>query len=259
MKIAILLKQVPDTETKIRIKADGSGIETDGIKYIVNPYDEYAVEEGIKTKEKVAGSEVVVFSLGPARVVEAIRTALAMGADRGIHIDDTGIASDSFTVAMVLAKALESEKSDLILCGKKGIDDDLAQVMTMVAEFLGLAQVNVIEKLELRADNKGIVVHRPVGGGAQEIYEVDFPCILSADKGLNTPRYASLPGIMKAKTKPLTVLKAADLLGDVKPKTQNTKWRLPPERKAGKVIQGESPEAKAKELVRLLREEAKVL
>ncbi|MDO8461557.1 MAG: electron transfer flavoprotein subunit beta/FixA family protein [Deltaproteobacteria bacterium] len=259
MKIGVLLKQVPDTETKIRIRSDSKGIETDGIKYILNPYDEFAVEEALKVKEKVAGSEVVIFSMGPARVVEAIRTALAMGADRGIHVEDTGLVSDSYIAATVLANTVRQENLNLLLCGKKAIDDDASQVVAMVAEFLNWPQVNIIEKLELNPDGQGAVVHRRVGGGTQEVYDVGFPCVLSCEKGLNSPRYASLPGIMKAKTKPLAVLKATDLVGDNKIKTEFVNWRLPPERKAGKIIQGETVEAKAKELVRLLREEAKVL
>jgi electron transfer flavoprotein beta subunit len=258
MKIGVLIKQVPDTETKIRIKADANGIETDGIKYIINPYDEFAVEEALKTKEKLGSGEVVIVSLGPARCAEAIRTGLAMGADRGIHIDDAGISLDSFMTGKILASAIKNENFDLIFCGKQAIDDDAAQVVQMVAEFLNLPQVMVIERFELREDKKGAVVHRRVGGGAKEVYDVDFPAIFGCEKGLNTPRYASLPGIMKAKTKPLAVLKASDLVGDAKPRTVNINYRLPPERKAGKVLQGE-PEQVVKELVKLLREEAKVI
>lgn len=258
MKIGVLIKQVPDTETKIRIKADATGIEADGIKYIINPYDEFAIEEAIKTKEKMGTGEVVMVSLGPIRSVEAIRTGLAMGADRGIHIDDTGITADSFVTARILANALKNENFDLIFCGKQAIDDDAAQVVQIVAEFLNLPQVMVIEKFDLREDKKGAVVHRRVGGGAKEVYDVDFPVILGCEKGLNSPRYASLPGIMKAKTKPLASLKASDLIGDAKPKTRNVHYRLPPERKAGKILQGE-PEQVVKELVKLLREEAKVI
>jgi len=257
MKIGVLIKQVPDTETKIRVKADASGIEVDGIKYIINPYDEYAVEEGLKTKEK-AGGEVVVLSLGPARCVEAIRTALAMGADRGIHIDDAGIPADSYVAAKILANACKNENFDVIFCGKQAIDDDAVQVVQMVAEFLNVPQVMIVEKIELKADKKGAEVHRRIGGGAKEVYDVDFPAVFGCEKGLNTPRYASLPGIMKAKTKPLAALKAGDLIGEAKPKTANVNFRLPPERKAGKILQGE-PDQVAKELVKLLREEAKVI
>ena len=258
MKIAVLLKLVPDTETKVRINATQSGIETDGVKYIINPYDEFAVEEALKTKEKAGAGEVVVISLGPVRAVEAIRTGLAMGADKGIHIDDAGAVLDSSLTAHILATVLRQENFDLIFCGKQAIDDDAAQVVQMTAEFLGVPQVMVIQKLELRADKKGATVSRRIGGGAKEVYEVDFPVLFGCEKGLNTPRYASLPGIMKAKTKPLTTLKAVELAGDTKPKTVNINYRLPPERKAGKILQGE-PQQMVAELVKLLREEAKVI
>lgn len=258
MKIAVLVKQVPDTETKIRIKADASGIEADGIKYIISPYDEFAIEEAIKTKEKAGAGEVIVVSLGPARCVEAIRTALAMGADRGIHIDDAGIPMDSFVTAKVLANALKNENPSVIFCGKQAIDDDAAQVPQMVAEFLNLPQVMIAEKFELNAAKNGATIQRRVGGGDKEVYDIAFPALIGAEKGLNTPRYASLPGIMKAKTKPLATVKAADLVGEAKPKTSSVNFRLPPERKAGKVLQGE-PDQVAKELVKLLREEAKVI
>lgn len=258
MKIAVLVKQVPDTETKIRIKADASGVESDGTKYIISPYDEFAIEEAIKTKEKAGAGEIIVVSLGPVRCVEAIRTALAMGADRGIHIDDAGIPMDSFVTAKVLANALKNENPSVIFCGKQAIDDDAAQVPQMVAEFLNVPQVMIAEKFELNAAKNGATIQRRVGGGAKEVYDVVFPVLVGAEKGLNTPRYASLPGIMKAKTKPLATVKAADLVGEAKPKTTNVNFRLPPERKAGKVLQGE-PEQMAKELVKLLREEAKVI
>lgn len=258
MKIGVLIKQVPDTETKIKINSGATGIEADGIKYVINPYDEYAVEEALKTKEKLGAGEVVLVSLGPARCIEAIRTGLAMGADRGIHVDDGGLPLDSFVTARILVNAVKSENFDLIFCGKQAIDDDSAQVVQMAAELLNLPQVMVIEKFDLREDKKGAVVHRRVGGGAKEVYDVDFPAVFGCEKGLNTPRYASLPGIMKAKTKPLAALKASDLMGDAKPRTVNVNYRLPPERKAGKVLQGE-PEQVVKELVKLLREEAKVI
>lgn len=258
MKIGVLIKQVPDTETKIRVKGDASGIETDGIKYVISPYDEHAIEEALKLKEKNMPSEVVIVSMGPARCVEAIRTGLAMGAERGILIDDTGIVADSYVTAKVLANAAQKESFDVIFCGKQAIDDDASQVPQMVAEFLNIPQVMIVDGFELRADKKGATVSRRVGGGAKEVYDIDFPCILGAEKGLNTPRYASLPGIMKAKTKPLATLKAAELLGEAKPKISNVNYRLPPERQAGKILKGE-PDQVAKELVKLLREEAKVI
>jgi len=258
MKIGVLVKQVPDTETKIRVKPDSSGIETDGIKYIVNPYDEYAIEAALQVKEKGGAEEVVLVSLGPARTVETLRSGLAMGADRAIHIDDGNLPLDNSVTAAILANSLKAEGFGLIFCGKQAIDDDAAQVPQRIAELLNIPQVMVIEKMELKEDKKGVVVHRRIGGGSKEVYDVDFPVILACEKGLNTPRYASLPGIMKAKKKPLASLKAAELVGEAKPMTTLTNFRLPPERKAGRMLKGE-PAEMAKELVTLLREEAKVI
>ena len=258
MKIGILIKQVPDTETKIRVKGDGSGIETDGIKFIVNPYDEYAIEEALKTKEKAGAGEAVLVSLGPARVTEALRTGLAIGADRAIQIDDGGIPLDTFVTAKILAEAVRQEGFDLIFCGKQAIDDDAAQVPPIVAELLNIPHVMVIEKFELTGDKKGALIHRRVGGGAKEVYEVGLPALFGCEKGLNTPRYASLPGIMKAKSKPIADLKAADLLGGAEPRLMPSNYSLPPERAGGRIVNGDAAQA-AKELVRLLREEAKVI
>ncbi|MBI2066869.1 MAG: electron transfer flavoprotein subunit beta/FixA family protein [Deltaproteobacteria bacterium] len=258
MKIGVFIKQVPDTETKIRVKPDGSGIETNGIKQIVNPYCEFAVEEALKTKEKIGSGEVVLVSLGPSQTVDALRAGLAMGADRAIHIDDGGLTLDSFATATLLTQVVQKEGFNLVFCGKQAIDDDAAQVPQIAAEILNWPHVMVVEKFELTGDRKGATVHRRVGGGSKEVYDVTFPAVLGCDKGLNTPRYASLPNIMKAKTKPLLTLKATELMGDAKPRTINTNYRLPPERQAGKMLQGE-PEQVVKELVRLLREEAKVI
>lgn len=256
MKIGVLIKQVPDTETKIRTKADGSGIEADGIKYIVSPYCEFAIEEGIKTKEKNPGSEVTVLTIGTARAVDALRTALAMGADKAIHIDDEGQALDSYLTAKVLAKAIQDNAFDVVFTGKQAIDHDAGQVAQQVAEFLSWPQVMIIEKVDFAGNTASVT--RRVSGGAKEIYEVALPAILGCEKGLNTPRYASLPGIMKAKSKPVQQLKASALKGDASAKVVYGNFRLPPEKAPGKVIPGE-PEAAVKELVKLLREEAKVI
>lgn len=256
MKIAVLVKQVPDTETKIKTKADGSGIETEGIKYIVGPYDEFAIEEALKTKEKNAGSEVTVLSLGPARCVEAIRTALAMGCDKAIHIDDEGTNPDSYVVAKSLAKLIQDKGFEIVFTGKQAIDQDNSQVTQQVAEFLGWPQVMILEKLEI-AGGKATATRR-ISGGAKEVYEVPLPAVFGCEKGLNTPRYASLPGIMKAKTKPVEALKLSAVKGDAQAKVVLSNFRLPPEKAPGKMIQGDAA-AQAKELVRLLREEAKAI
>ncbi len=256
MKIAVLIKQVPDTETKIKVKADGSGIEGEGIKYIVSPYDEFAIEEAIKTKEKNPGSEVTVISLGPPRSVEAIRTALAMGCDKAIHIDDESSNPDSFVTAKVLAKVIADNGFEIVFTGKQSIDGDNAQVTQSIAELLGWPQLMILEKLEI-AGGKATATRR-ISGGAKEVYELALPAIFGCEKGLNTPRYASLPGIMKAKTKPVQAVKISEARGDAANKVVMSNFRLPPEKAPGKMITGE-PQQQVKELVRLLREEAKVI
>lgn len=258
MKIAVLIKQVPDTETKIRIKADASGIEENDVKFVLNPYDEFAVEEAIKTKDKAPGSETFVISVGTDRAVETMRTALAMGIDKAIHLSTDGQVFDSFLTAKALAGLTKSRGFDLILCGKQAIDGDNAQVPAMVAELLDLPQVMVVEKLEVKPDATGAMVTRAVSGGSMEVYDVSFPAILGCEKGLNTPRYASLPGIMKAKSKPVEKLKAADFLEGATALVQFVNFKLPAERAAGKKIEGE-PAVQAATLVKLLREEAKVI
>ena len=258
MKIACLIKQVPDTETKIRIKVDASGIEETGIKYIISPYCEFAVEEAIKIKEKNPGSETTVITVGPERGIEALRTALAMGIDKAIHIDSTGVVLDSFVTATVLAHAIKTGGFDMVFCGKQAIDFDNGQVAQMVAELLDWPQVMIIEKVDFTADKKGVVATRRTSGGAKEIYDVTLPALFGCEKGLNVPRYASLPGIMKAKTKPVERLKSSDLLGGATPLVSFTHYQLPPEKQAGKKIAGE-PAQQAHELVRLLREEAKII
>ena len=255
MKIGVLLKQVPDTETKIKIRADGKGIEEGEIKWVINPYDEYAVEEALRLKDK-AGGEVVIVTAGPARATEAIRQALAMGADRGIRIDTMGVELDPYTTALVLSQAAKNESFEIIFAGKQAVDDDCAQVLIGVAEKLGWPHVTPVEKFTLT--DKTATLQRPVAGGTKEMIEAALPVIVGCEKGLNEPRYASLPGIMKAKSKPVAELKAADLLGGEKPRLNIQKYSLPPERQAGKIIPGE-PEQAAVELVRLLREEAKII
>lgn len=256
MKIAVLVKQVPDTETKIKINGDGSGIDEAGVKFIVSPYDEFAIEEALKTKEANAGSEVTVVSLGPSRCVEALRTALAMGCDKAIHIDDEGKNPDSFVTAKALSKVIQDQGFELVFCGKQGIDADMGQVTQLTAEFLSWPQVMILEALEI-ADGKAKGTRR-VSGGAKEIYEMALPAIFGCEKGLNTPRYASLPGIMKAKSKPVETLKLSECKGDANNHLEFSNYRLPPEKAPGKILEGEVP-AQVQELVKLLREEAKVI
>lgn len=256
MRIFVCVKQVPDTESKIKLKADGSGIDETGIKWVLNPYDEYAVEEAIKIKEARGNSPVVtVVSVGPkARITDALRTALAMGADDGIVIDAPGDI-DGFSAAKVLAAAIKKEGAfDLILTGKLAIDDNAASVGQFLAEFLGIPHTTVVSKLEVK--DGGAVAEREVEGGTREIVQMNGPCLIAANKGLNTPRYASLPGIMKAKKKPIKEMTAADL-GAGSPKVKHVNYQMPPEKPKVKMIPGD-PSAQAKELANLLMHEAKV-
>jgi len=265
VNIIICIKQVPDTETKIQIKPDSSGIVTEGIKYVVNPYDEYAVEEGVKIKEKFGG-EVTVISLGPERAKEAIRTCLAVGADKGIHLNDPAFeGSDSYATAKILAKAISQIPFDIVLTGKQGVDFDNSQVFAYLSRFLDIPFVSVVVGLELSSDLKSATAKREGEGGDKEIIQVQLPAIIAAQKDLNQPRYASLPGIMKAKKKEIKNLSLSDLglspdevgLKGSRVKIEN--YSQPPERKAGRIIEGEEPAEVCEKLVKLLREEAKII
>jgi electron transfer flavoprotein beta subunit len=252
VNIIACIKQVPDTETLIKVKGDGTGIEETGIKYVMCPYDEYGVEEALKTKEGQGGGTTVV-CLGPDRVVESIRTALAMGMDKAVHIKaDADQGSDGFATAKALADVIKDLEFDIIFCGKKAIDGDQHMTGVMLAEMLGISHAGVVNKVEI-VDGKAKCI-RPIEGG-QEVIEVPLPAIVTCEKGLNEPRYASLPGIMKAKKKPLEV-KETDVSANRK--TNILKYEMPPERKAGRIVEGELPDT-AVELVKLLREEAKII
>lgn len=256
MNIIACIKQVPDTEAQIRVKADGSGIDETGIKWVMNTYDEYGLEEALKLKEKYGG-EVTVVSLGPARAIEAIRTALAMGADKGIHISDPVLENaDSYVAASVLAAAIKGIPHDIIFCGQRAIDDDAGQVGSILAELLGIPQITVVTKVDV--EGASVKAIRPIEG-AQLLIESTLPCVITAQKGLNEPRYASLPGIMKAKKKPVDVKDAAALGIATDRKLKVLKFVPPPARPPGKIISGDDPAAKAAALAKLLREEAKVI
>lgn len=257
MKIFVCLKQVPDTESRLQIKADKSGIEETGVKWIMNPYDEFAVEEALKLKESKGAGSVTVISVGPkARVTEALRTAMAMGADDGIVVDTTETL-DAHLTAKALAGAIQKEGSfDMIFTGKLAIDDNAASVPQILAELLNVPHVTVVTKF---TGGEKLTAEREIEGGAREIFELTGPCVIAANKGLNTPRYASLPGIMKAKKKPLKEVPLADTgVAADKIKVRFKDFQLPPEKPAVKMISGDAA-AQAKELVNLLLNEAKIL
>ena len=262
MDIVVLLKQVPDTEALIQIADNKTSIRTEDVKWVINPYDEYAVEEALRIKEK-DGGKVTILTVGPERAVESIRAALAMGADEGILIDDpVAQGSDALGVAMMLAAALKKTGYDLIIAGHRAVDDDGYQVPATVAEFLEIPQIAMVIKEKI-ADSK-ITCERTVEGGTM-VVEAELPALFTTQRGINEPRYASLPGIMKAKKKPLTNMTLADLgidpgeVGEAQAKCRVQEMSFPPERVPGKIIEGETSEAKAAELVRLLAEEAKVI
>ncbi len=262
MDVVVLLKQVPDTETLIQISEDKASITTKDVKWVINPYDEFAVEEGLRIKEK-HGGKVTILSVGPERAVQSIRTALAMGAEEGVLIDDPATqGSDALGTAKVLAAALKQMDYDVIIAGQRAVDVDGYQVPAAVAELLGIAQVSMVIKQEIK-DGK-IRCERTVEGGIV-VVEADLPALFTTQRGINEPRYASLPGIMKAKKKPLASKTLSDLgvdpsdVGAGHTKCRVTNLAFPPERSPGRIIEGETVEAKATELVRLLAEEAKVI
>jgi electron transfer flavoprotein beta subunit len=249
MKIAVCLKRVPDTTTKIVIGSDGRSIDENGVKFVPNPYDEYAVEEGLKLKEAAGAGEVVVISLGTDAAQETLRTALAMGADRAILLQSAG-SPDGLEVARALAAELKGGGYDLILFGKLAVDDYNHQVGPMVGELLELPTITAVAHLTI--DGGNATAEREIEGGIESV-TCAVPAVLTCDKGLNTPRLPSLKGIMAAKKKPLEVKPVTLGAGTL----ATLGLSLPPERKAGRIV-GEGPDA-VPELVRLLREEAKVI
>jgi len=259
MRILVPIKQVPDTATQVKVGADPKAIDTAGITWIVSPYDEFAVEEALRIKEKRGEGEVVVMSLGPDRVKEALRSCLAMGADRAIHLNDPAwLAADTLTTARALAAVTKQEQPALVLVGRQAIDDDMGAVGAQVAELLGWPCASWIMEAAVSSDGKSVRIGRQVEG-ALEVFDLPLPCVLTAQKGLNEPRYPTLKGIMGAKKKEIKDLKAADLglATDGSGLTVVTLETLPP-RPPGRVIPGEPAEA-VKELVRALREDAKAI
>ena len=260
MKIVVAVKQVPDTATQVKISGgDPKAIDTAGITWIVSPYDEFAIEEALRIKEKRGQGEVVAVSLGPDRVKEALRSALAMGCDRAIHVNDPALANaDTLLTAQALVAVIKQEQPGLVICGRQAIDDDMGAVAAQVAELLGWPAASWIMEEAIDGDGKTIRIGRQVEGGL-EIFELPLPAVVSAQKGLNEPRYPTLKGIMGAKKKEIKDVKAADL-GVTTGTPQlavKTLEALPP-RPPGRVISGEVKDA-VKELVRALREEAKAI
>ncbi len=246
MKSIVCIKRVPDSEARIRVGGDGVGIDPAGVKYVMNPYDEFALEEAIRLKEEAGDGLVTVLSVGPEESKEILRTALAMGADAALLLASPGSA-DGLVIARALAEEIGDREYDLILFGKQAIDDDNMQVPAMVAELLGLPCASVVVELEI--EGRHAVAHREVEGG-HEIVEFDLPAVVGAQKGLNEPRYPSLKGIMAAKKKPLDVKE----ISFTEPKVRIVALQEPPPRAGGEIV-GEGPKA-VPELVRRLRDRA---
>lgn len=263
MKILVSVKRVPDPESKIKINADGSDIVTEGLSYVVNPFDEIAVEEAIRLKTAHKG-EIVIVSIGTKDAVKEIRTAMAMGADRGILVQVDQLP-DPEGAARILKAVVDEEKPDVVLMGKQAIDDDANQAGQLLAEFLGWPQVTFASKEEslesadekakkpgLKVNGQAMSVVREIDGGLETV-EAALPAVITVDLRLNVPRYASLPGIMKAKKKPLKQTALSDLGVEVTPKITLLGMEAPPERQAGIVVET------VQELVEKLQQEAKVI
>jgi electron transfer flavoprotein beta subunit len=248
LKILVTAKRVTDPDMKITVLPDGSGIELSGMNFKVNPFDEIAIEEALRIKEK-KGGEVVVVSVGGEKAQTEIRVGLAMGADRGILVTPEGDV-DSDTVARVLAAVIQLEKPDLVLMGKQSVDLDDNQVAQLVSEYLGWGQACFASQIEILDGT--VRVHREVDGGI-EVLEIDLPGIISADLRLNEPRYPKLPDILKAKKKEIRTIAASELGINMSPKVVVTKLEQPSQRQAGRFVED------VVELVKALKEEAKVL
>ena len=249
MKIIVCVSHVPDTATKITIGADGKAIDENGVTFVVNPYDEYAIEEALKTKESLGTGEVVAVSVGKESNKETIKKALAMGVDRGILLKDEN-PRDSLAVAKALAEAIKEEGAELVFFGKQSVDYDNSVVGQMTAELLGYNCVSVVVGFKL--DGTKITAEREIEGG-REVLETSLPAVITAQKGLNEPRYASLKGIMAAKKKPIDEKAAAAADNYL----QVVQMKRPAAKQAGKIIGSDA--SAVPELVRLLREEAKVI
>ena len=249
MKILVAVKRVIDYNVQVRVKEDGTGVVTDKVKMSTTPPDDNAVEEAVKIKESGKATEVIAITIGEEKAQETVRKALAVGADRGIHVKADGIL-EPLAVSKILQKVVEKEKPDLVFMGKQAIDDDCNQTGQMLAALLNWPQATFASKIEVK--DKSLDVTREVDEGLETI-SVNVPAIVTCDLRLNEPRYASLPNIMKAKKKPLEQLSATDLGIDTKPRIEQIKVEEPPKRKAGIKV------GSVAELVQKLKNEAKVI
>jgi electron transfer flavoprotein beta subunit len=249
MKILVPIKRVPDPATTIRVLPDGSGIATDNVKWVINPFDEIALEEALRIKEKQGGGEVVLLSLGQQTWQEQLRTGLAMGADRAILVRADG-PLDTSAIARIMAKIVGNEKPELVIIGKQAIDDDSNQVGQILAELLSWPQATFASKVDVAGDRCTVV--READGGLETV-AFPLPAVITTDLRLNEPRYASLPGIMKARKKPLTEIPVDSLAIDLTPKVKIRTMKAPEKRQAGRKL------GSVQELVQALHTDAKVI
>jgi electron transfer flavoprotein beta subunit len=259
MNIIACVRQTPDTETVIKIAGSNTTIETDGVKFVLGPYDEYTMEAAAQIKEK-QGGDLTAVTVGGERAAETLRHCLAVGADKAVHIKDDGATGDdALAIATALAAAIKKLPHDLIFVSNRGTDSDRGAVGPMLAELLDLPYVGLVTEIEVEDGGKSVSASREVEGGITERYKVQLPAVICGQKGVRgEPRYASLPSIMKAKKKPIeTVAPEGDMAG--LRKVELEKLEYPPARPPGRMVPGESAADKAKELVRLLQQEAKVI
>lgn len=260
MNIVVIIRQTPDTEAKIKIGSDLNKIDPSGITWIINPYDEFAIEKALKIKETVNVGEVILFACGPGRTEEAIRQGLAMGADRAIFIKDDSLEyADPYIISKLIAAELKKLQFDLVLTGKKLIDIESSQIPIFIAEELNLTHVSFVMKLnEVDPTNKKLVCDREAEG-SHEIIEVQLPALITCDRGEDLPRYASITGIMKAKKKEIKeVIVSKEEIEKIGQRTEITNFDLPPGRKEAKIFEGEIQD-KVSGLLKALREESKVI
>lgn len=259
MNSVVCIAQVPDTESKITIASDGTRIDESGLKFIVSPYDEFALEEAVRLKE-AEGGDVTVVTFGPDRTAQALRECLARGATAAVHVNGDSSKADALGIAKVLAAVIREISPDIVFAGKQGVGTDNSLVGPMVAELLGWPQLNVVTKLEKQ--DGSFVAHREIEG-AEEIIEAPTPFVVTAQKGLNEPRYSSLKGIMAAKKIPIDTKSVGDLglsEEDVFDKrVRVVSFEPPPQKSGGRVIDGGDPAAAASEIIAYIRDEAKAL
>ncbi len=264
MKVGVCLKVVPASDTAIKVAGADAGIDESAVSaWVINPYDEFALEEAVQMKEAGKASDVTVFTIGSKAHEKQMREALAKGADAAVRLEDGAFdGSDSLGVARILAEAAKAEGVQMLFFGKQAIDGDNAQVPSMVAELLDWPQVLVVDKLEV--DGGSAKAWRDAGGGAREIVQTSLPAVISTDKGINEPRYSNLRAIMMAKKKKIAVKGAGDLgldagqVGAAGAKVKTTGWSLPPARPPGRMLDGDV-DSQVSQLVSLLRDEAKVI